>query len=133
MVDKSGTRLVSQGESSSIGVTGRSLNPIASLKSHKVLALGIALIFLGVGFPIAWLKGGHTYQATAVIHVSPRFMKNLEEDKELEFQSNSQYRQFVQHQVYTIGRYDIVLEALESLGDRRNLWQREHPGPHIDQ
>jgi succinoglycan biosynthesis transport protein ExoP len=124
MVDKSGTRLVSQGESSSIGVTGRSLNPIASLKSHKVLALGIALIFLGVGFPIAWLKGGHTYQATAVIHVSPRFMKNLEEDKELEFQSNSQYRQFVQHQVYTIGRYDIVLEALESLGDRRNLWQR---------
>ncbi|UCE63789.1 MAG: chain length determinant protein, partial [Nitrospirota bacterium] len=113
-----------QTEPSSIGVPGRSINPLASWSNHRMLALVIALLLLGVGIPVAWLKGSPSYQATAVVHVSPRFLKNLEEDKELEFQSNSQYRQFVQHQVYTINRYDIVSAALERLGEKRQLWQK---------
>ena len=60
-----------------------------------------------------------------LIHVSPRFLKNLEDDKELELQSNTQYRQFVQQQVRTINRYDIVHEALLNMGTVRTIWQKE--------
>ena len=50
-------------------------------------------------------------------------MRNLREDQELDFQSNTQYRQFVEHQRKSIGRYDVLRDALASLGERRNLWQ----------
>jgi Mrp family chromosome partitioning ATPase len=51
-------------------------------------------------------------------------MRNLVEDQELDFQSNTQYRQFVEHQRKSIGRYDVLRDALASLGERRHLWQR---------
>jgi hypothetical protein len=43
-------------------------------------------------------------------------------------ESNSQYREFVQQQVKTINRFDIVFAALQKLGDKRFLWQnRKEP------
>ena len=77
-----------------------------------------------VGLPVAWIKGAAVYQSTAVLHVSPRFLSNLQQDQELELQSNSQYREFVQQQVRTINRYEIVRDALQKLGEQRFLWQR---------
>ena len=85
MLNSSETMPTPKTETSSIGVPGRSINPLASLFNHRMLALAIALLLLGVGLPFAWLKGSPSYQATAVVHVSPRFLKNLEGDKELEF------------------------------------------------
>lgn len=102
---------------------GRGINPIVSLKAHKLLALIVAGMVMIVGAPIAWVMGKASYYTEAVVRVSPRFLKNLNEDQELEFQSNSQYREFVQQQVNTINRYDIVFDALKKLGDRRGLYQ----------
>ncbi|NJN46965.1 MAG: chain length determinant protein, partial [Candidatus Competibacteraceae bacterium] len=98
--------------------------PLASLKAHKWLAVLVTVAVTCAGVAIAWFKGTPVYQATAVVYVAPRFANILEESKELEFQSNSQYLQFVSQQARTINRYDIVLEALQKLGERRFVWQQ---------
>lgn len=102
---------------------GRGINPIVSLKAHKLLAVIVAMLVIIAGAPVAWVMGKASYYTEAVVRVSPRFLKNLTEDQELEFQSNSQYREFVQQQVNTINRYDIVFDALKKLGERRSLYQ----------
>src|SRR5689334_13233157 len=75
-------------------VPGRKIRPLASLKAHMLLALLVALAVMAVGAPLAWMKGKAKYYTEAVVRVSPRFLKNLHEDQELELQSNSQYREF---------------------------------------
>jgi polysaccharide biosynthesis transport protein len=109
-------------------VPGRGIKPLVSLRAHRRLALSVMLLVALVGLPVAWIKGQAIYQSTAVLHVSPRFLSNLQQDQEFELQSNSQYREFVQHQVRTINRYEIVRDALQNLGERRFLWQRPEEG-----
>lgn len=99
--------------------------PLNSVWNHKLLVVIVALVVAVGGTFVAYIKGTAVYRATAVIYVAPRFASLLEESKELEFQSNAQYQQFVQQQQRTINRYDIVLEALRRLGERRFvLWQK---------
>ena len=50
-------------------------------------------VIAAAGLPFAWIKGKPLYYTEAVIFISPRFLKNLQDDKELEMQSNSQYRE----------------------------------------
>jgi polysaccharide biosynthesis transport protein len=95
---------------------------LASIWRHRTLALGAFFVVLIAGFVVAWVKGAPKYEARAAIFVSPRFLANLQDDKEFDLQSNSQYREYVQQNVRTINRYDIVLEAIERLGPKRNLW-----------
>lgn len=103
---------------------GRGIKPLTSLLAHPRLALAAGLLVLAVGLPVAWEKGQPSWQTEASIQVAPRYMRNLREDQELEFQSNSQYRQFVEHQRRSVGRYDVLRDALASLGEQRSLWQR---------
>jgi Mrp family chromosome partitioning ATPase/uncharacterized protein involved in exopolysaccharide biosynthesis len=103
---------------------GRGIKPLASLLAHRKLALGTFLVVLIVGAPIAWKKGVSHYVAESTIQVAPRYMRNLKEDQELDFQSNTQYRQFVENQRKSVGRYDVLRDALASLGDKRFLWQK---------
>jgi capsular polysaccharide biosynthesis protein len=103
---------------------GRMPNPLLSVRSHRLVALTVMLLVLALGVPAALVLGRHTYYTEAAVFISPRFVKNLSSDKDLELQSNSQYREFVQQQVKTINRYDIVLEALKRMGDKRYLWQK---------
>jgi Mrp family chromosome partitioning ATPase len=103
---------------------GRGLKPLVSLLAHPLLALAAALLVIAVGVPMAWKKGEPRYQTEATLQVAPRYMRNLREDQELDFQSNTQYRQFVEHQRRSVGRYDVLRDALASLGDKRSLWQR---------
>jgi Mrp family chromosome partitioning ATPase/uncharacterized protein involved in exopolysaccharide biosynthesis len=104
---------------------GRGIRPLGSLLAHRWLALAASVLTLIVGLPLAWHKGQPAYRAEATFHVSPRYMRNLKEDQELDFQSNTQYRQFVEHQRKSVARHDVLRDALDSLGERRNLWQRE--------
>lgn len=103
---------------------GRMPNPLFSVRSHKLIALAVMFLVLALGVPVALVLGRHAYYTEAALFVSPRFRKNLTSDKDLELQSNSQYREYVQQQVKTINRYDIVLEALNKLGDKRTFWQK---------
>lgn len=113
---------------------GRGLQFLDSLRQHSRLAVisFFAIVFLGL--PLVFIKGVPKYQATATVHVAARYMKNIRDDNELDYQSNSQYRQFVEQQTKTINRYDILETALRSLsaqnteatGDAgKNPWQRD--------
>lgn len=108
----------------SSSLPGRGIKPLTSLLAHRWLALAALLLVLVGGIPLAWKQGKPRYMAEASIQVAPRYMRNLAEDQELDFQSNTQYRQFVEHQLKSIGRYDVLRDALASLGERRSLWQR---------
>jgi capsular polysaccharide biosynthesis protein len=102
---------------------GRKIDPLGSLKKRWLLA---ALLFFPVAaasVPAAYLLGKPTYYTEAVVYVSPRFLKNLQDDKEQELQSNSQYREYVQQQVRTINRYDICQETLKRL-ESKIQWRK---------
>lgn len=106
-------------------VSSGAFQPLNSIWNHKLLVILVALIVASGGTYVAWIKGTAVYGTTAVIYVAPRFANILEDSKELEFQSFTQFQQFMKQQARTINRYDIVLEALERLGERRfTLWQR---------
>lgn len=109
--------------------SGRAVMPIASILAHKRLAITIALLVALLGLPIAYIKGTPSYMSTAVIHVSPRFVRTLATDQELELQSNTQYRDFVEQQVRTVNRFDVCMDALERLGERRKLWDLPDESP----
>jgi uncharacterized protein involved in exopolysaccharide biosynthesis/Mrp family chromosome partitioning ATPase len=102
----------------------RGVKPLVSLRDHGRLALVVFVAGFVLAFPIAFLKGAPLYQAEAAVHVAPRYAPNLSTDQELKLDSDTQYRSFVQQQVVTITRYDVVLAALASLGDQRALWQK---------
>lgn len=100
----------------------RSLNPVESLRQHYRIALAVALAVIVLGLPAAWWKGKPTFRTEGVLFVSPRFLRNLDTDPEHELQSNSQYREFVQQQVRTINRYDIVANALPPGSPEAAIW-----------
>jgi Mrp family chromosome partitioning ATPase/capsular polysaccharide biosynthesis protein len=105
-------------------LAGRGVKPLASLLAHRQLAAGSFSLILLIGLVAAWFKGAPFYEAEASIQVAPRYMRNLREDQELDFQSNSQYRQFVEHQRQSVLREDVLTQAIDRLGDRQVLWIR---------
>lgn len=94
---------------------GRSLHPLRSLGRHWRISAVLALLVIVGGVPVAWIKGTSQYVAESVFQVSPNFQKNLAVDKELELQSNSQYREFVNHLSRSVLRYDTLQAALANL------------------
>ncbi|UHD18698.1 GumC family protein [Thiocapsa bogorovii] len=99
--------------------------PLNSIWNHKLLIVLVAFVVAIGGTYVAYIKGTAVYRATAVIYVAPRFANILEDSKELEFQSFSQFQQFLKQQARTINRYDIVSEALARLGERASaVWRR---------
>ncbi|MEJ6006962.1 hypothetical protein WG899_15525 [Paucibacter sp. AS339] len=106
-----------------VSLPGRGIKPLSSLLAHRRLA-GLAFaLTLALGLPSAWVKGRAHFMSEATLQISPRYMRNLREDQELDFQSNSQYRQFVEQQRQSMSRHDVLLGALERLGEQRSQWQ----------
>jgi len=100
---------------------GLGIKPVASLLAHWRVALWVMCIVLIIAIPIVWVKGKAKYVTTSTVQIAPRYMKNIKDDNELDFQSNSQYRQFVEQQVRSVGRYDIVGKALKKLGSKADF------------
>lgn len=94
---------------------GRGIKPLLSLRNHYKVSIVLWLLVVLVGLPVVWVKGQSYYAAESVFQVSPNYMKNLSADKEVEFQSNSQYREFVNHLSATVTRYDVLQKALSIL------------------
>ena len=94
---------------------GVGIKPGLSLKRHPRAVWVVALLVLIVGLPFAWIRGASFYNTEATFQVAPSYMKNLEADKELELQSNSQYREFVNHLSTTVTRQDVLDRALAVL------------------
>ncbi len=98
---------------------GRGIKPLLSLRKHYRISLFISLLVILMGLPVAWIKGQSVYSTESVFQVSPNYMKTLSSDKEVEFQSNSQYREFVNHLSSTVRRYDVIQRALKKLHDAK--------------
>ncbi len=92
--------------------------PIQSFIRHWRISVAVAFLVLLIGAPVVWIKGQSTYNAESVFMVAPAYMKNMETDKEVELQSNSQYLQFVFHLSKTVTRYDVLKKALQTLKDK---------------
>lgn len=105
-------------------VAGRGIKPLVSLLAHKRAALLAAACVWAVGFPAVLLGVKASYRAESAVYISSRFVKNLSGDQELELQSYTMYRDFVQQQARTINRFEVVQTALENLGERAKVWQR---------
>jgi Mrp family chromosome partitioning ATPase len=93
----------------------RSLRPGIAWQRHRKVGIVLALLLLLIGTPIVWLTVKSSYSAEAVFQVSPSYQKTLSADKELELQSNSQYREFVNHLSRSLLRYDVLERALGAL------------------
>lgn len=110
---------------------GRGIKLLLSLRKHYRVSLVVWFLVLLLGAPVAWIKGQSYYSAESVFQVSPNYMKTMSADKELEFQSNTQYREFVNHLSTTVTRYDVLGRALKKLSEakidipRKNLTERK--------
>lgn len=98
--------------------SGVGIKPLLSLQRHYRTSILLFLLILTLGLPVVWIKGQSTYFSEAVFHVAPRYMKNLESDSEVELQSNSQYREFVNQLQNTVVRYDVLERALDLLKEK---------------
>jgi succinoglycan biosynthesis transport protein ExoP len=93
------------------------INVVKSLRLHAVSAVLVALIILGLGLAVL-LRRGVSYVAESTIYVSPTFPKTLIEDREQEYP----YDSYVQQQVHSITRYDVMEDALHQLP--QEAWKR---------
>jgi polysaccharide biosynthesis transport protein len=95
------------------------------IRKHFLLAVAILLFFICAGLPVAWYLGAPKYEATAVVFVSPQFVSTLGQGVEQQkFDSSTQYRDYVQQNVRTVNRFDIVLEGLNKVGGLKSFWVR---------
>jgi succinoglycan biosynthesis transport protein ExoP len=103
-------------------VDGRKATPLASVLAHRRLAIAVAVTVTLLGLAIALLFG-RQYVAEATIRVSPVLPTSLDAVQS-HFNSNVEYRDFVQEQVFEINSYATVSAALDLLGPKRSLWQQ---------
>ena len=104
------------------------IKPLVSLIRHWKVSVVVFVIVCLLGIPVVLIKGVPKYMATATLQITPRYMKNIKEDQELDFQSNSQYRQFQEHQAKSVVRQDILEEALrKSEGMQKFALKSESP------
>ncbi len=101
---------------------GGAISLTRSLQRHKILAVMVAFVIVAAGLPVAWKKGTPVYSTTAVVYISPHFVANLQDGKEVEAKSDTQYHDYIQQNAKTINRYDIVFDALQRLGPRKTTW-----------
>lgn len=94
--------------------------PLVSFRKHRKAALAVMAVITLFGLGFAWFKGKAVYSSTAVLYVAPHFVNILRESKELDIPA---YDQFIEHQALTVPRYDILLESLAKMGNRRFVWQ----------
>jgi polysaccharide biosynthesis transport protein len=93
----------------------RRLRPAIAWQRHRMAGIIAALVVLLTGVPCAWFMVKSSYTAEAVFQVAPTYQKTLSADKDLELQSNSQYREFVNHLSRSVLRYDVLERALLAL------------------
>lgn len=97
---------------------GIGIKPLLSLQRHYRVSIVAWLLVIVLGLPMVWIKGQSIYSAESVFQVSPRYMKNLKSDAEVELQSNQQYREYVNHLSKTVLRYDVLMRALILLREK---------------
>ncbi len=116
--------VIARPASSSWIVANRTPNPLASVLAHKRLTVTIVAVVLLLGLAAA-IYYGHKFVAEATIRVSPVATASLASEQS-QFNSNADYRDFVQQQVFEIDNFATASAALDLLGPRR--WLAQAPG-----
>src|ERR1700735_1922262 len=86
------------------------INVLKSLKLHRVAAIVVTLLVLGLGLAVG-ARHKPYYAASSTIYVSPTVPKTLIEDRELD----RPYEGYIQEVVHDIPRYDILAEAIHRM------------------
>ena len=107
--------------SSSWIVAHRTATPWASFWAHKRLAMAVAAAVTLIGLTVAILHD-REYVAEATIRISPVVPASMAGEQS-QFNSNADYRDFVQEQVFEIDNFATASAALELLGPKRWLFQ----------
>mgnify|MGYP000406172545 FL=1 len=93
----------------------RKLRLSIAWQRYRAVGVAVAVVVMLIGIPLVMLMVKSTYSAEAVFQVSPSYQKVMSVDKDLELQSNSQYREFVSHLSRSVLRYDVLERALVAL------------------
>ena len=109
--------------STAAGAGGFRINVLRSIKIHAITASLIAIVTCGLGLAML-LRHKPAYSATAIIYVSPNFPKTLTDDREQQYQ----YDTYVQEEIHTVTRYDVIADAIKRLPP--GMWQ--FPGESED-
>jgi succinoglycan biosynthesis transport protein ExoP len=83
----------------------------SSIRRHWGVSLGAMLVLLGCGALVLWKKAKPVYEAHSIVYISPKFPKILATDTEVELP----YDSYVQDQIQTVIRYDIIADAIAKL------------------
>jgi polysaccharide biosynthesis transport protein len=87
------------------------VNVLNSLKRHWVVSVFVSVLLLFVGGFVLIKKSNPVYSSHSVVYVSPKFPKLLSGDSELD----RPYDSYVQDEVHTVTRYDIIADAIAKL------------------
>ncbi|WP_446745076.1 GumC family protein [Silvibacterium acidisoli] len=93
------------------------IDVLRSLKVHAMTASLVAIATCGLGLALL-LRHHAVYTASSTVYVSPNFPKTLTEDREQEFQ----YDSYIQQEMHSVTRYDVISEALKKLPS--DAWKR---------
>ena len=104
-------------------VPGRKVHVISSFLAHHMLALGLAFGTLALGVLIVILAAPRTYRAEAMLRVTPTYVASLSQNSEVRFDTNVEYHDYVEQQIYEIESYATAVNALDLLGTKRGLFQ----------
>lgn len=103
-------------------VPKRQPTPVSSLFRHRKLAAAATALVLVLGFVTAMVLGHPQYVAESTVRVSPAVPASML-GAESRFNSDVQYRDYVQQQVFEISNDATAAAALDQLGQDRSLWQ----------
>ncbi len=96
-----------------------SLHPLRSLKRRWPLALAFFAVLAGAAALFIVMRVEPVYVSEATVLVSPNFLRTLSDDNE----RSRPYDSFVQQQVHTVTRFDIVLDAIREMERRKVVWR----------
>jgi Mrp family chromosome partitioning ATPase/uncharacterized protein involved in exopolysaccharide biosynthesis len=92
-------------------VTGR-MKPLVAILKYKWLILLTTVSLIGLGIPIASKFGNSSYEANAVILISPKFIPNLASERGMDL-GRTQYKFYIKQQINMIKRKDVLKKALQ--------------------
>ncbi len=102
-------------------ITGR-IKPLVAILKYKWLVLFIIIVIIGLGVPASSKFGKSSYEANAIILVSPKFIPNLASVKGMDL-GNIQYKFYIKQQINMIEKGELLREALQIPEVQKN-WQR---------
>ena len=88
------------------------INFTGSVQRHWLVFVSILLVLFGCGAYELWKEAKPIYESHSVVYVAPKFPKMLSGDSEVDLPS---YDTYVQDQIQTVARYDIIADAISKL------------------